>query len=279
MRLSVIISTYNQPQWLEKVIWGYSAQSYRDFELVIADDGSRDETRNTIDRLRRQTGLAIRYVWHEDRGFRKCAILNRAIVEATAEYLVFTDGDCIPRADFLAQHARLAGSGWMLSGGALRLSMEISQRISTDDIMAGRATNTSWLRAQGFPWSRKLLRFSLGRRLAAVTDWINPTKPTWNGGNSSTWKANLLRVNGFDERMEYGGEDRELGERLVNSGLRGKGVRYRAVCVHLEHSRGYVRQEAIARNLEIRRQTRSTHSVWTPYGIVKQAQPVELRAA
>ncbi len=107
MRISVIISTYNHPQWLENVVWGYAVQTHRDFELVIADDGSTDETRLTIQRLRRETGLEIRHVWQEDRGFRKCSIMNRAILEATTEYLVFTDGDCIPRSDFLAQHCAI----------------------------------------------------------------------------------------------------------------------------------------------------------------------------
>ena len=106
MRLSVIISTYNQPQWLEKVVWGYAAQTHRDFELLIADDGSTPETGRTVERLRLESGLAIRHVWHEDHGFRKCAILNHAILDANADYLVFTDGDCIPRRDFLTQHAQ-----------------------------------------------------------------------------------------------------------------------------------------------------------------------------
>ena len=276
MRLSVIISTYNQPLWLEKVIWGYAVQTHRDFELVVADDGSAEETGHMIDRLRRESGLTIRHVWHEDRGFRKCAILNRAIVEAAAEYLVFTDGDCIPRRDFLSQHRRLAEQGRFLSGGALRLPVDISRQISKDDITAGRATNVAWLRTLGLPWHRKQLKLLVGARLGTLVDWISTTRPTWNGGNSSTWKADLLRVNGFDERMEYGGEDRELGERLINSGLRGKSIRYRAVCVHLDHSRGYVHQKAIERNLEIRRQTHAMRKVWTQFGIVKQPQPVEV---
>jgi glycosyltransferase involved in cell wall biosynthesis len=279
MHLSVIISTYNQPEWLEKVIWGYAAQSHRNFEVVIADDGSREETGDAVDRMRSETGLTIRHVWHEDRGFRKCAILNRAIMEARADYLVFTDGDCVPRRDFLAQHVRQAEPGYLLSGGAVRLPMEISRRISKADIVEGRATDPTWLCAHGVSWSRKLLKLAVGPGVAGLVDGINLTRPTWNGGNASTWKANLLRVNGFDERMEYGGEDRELGERLNNLGLRGKGVRYRAVCVHLEHDRNYVSQEAIERNLAIRRETRNSRSVWTAYGIVKQSPSTELQAA
>ena len=80
MRVSVIVSTYNSPEWLEKVIWGYSVQSHRDFELVIADDGSGSATRRMIDRMRDVTGMDIIHIWHEDCGFRKTAIMNKAIV-------------------------------------------------------------------------------------------------------------------------------------------------------------------------------------------------------
>jgi glycosyltransferase involved in cell wall biosynthesis len=279
MHLSVIISTYNQPVWLEKVIWGYAAQSHRDFELVIADDGSTAETRETIDRLRNETGLTIRHVWHEDQGFRKCAILNRAILEAQAEYLIFTDGDCIPRRDFLAQHVRFAEPGYMLSGGAVRLPMDVSRKISKDDILAGRAHQASWLRSQGMPWNSKLLKLSAGPRWAWLCERLTTTKATWNGGNASTWKEAILRVNGFDERMEYGGEDRELGERLMNVGLRTKSLRFHAICVHLDHARGYVRQEALERNQAIRRETHRTHAMWSAYGISKQTEPDVVRAA
>ena len=134
MRLSVIISTYNSPDWLEKVLWGYSAQSHRNFELLVADDGSTDETRRSIDTLRGQTGMTIRHIWHEDRGFRKCTILNRAIESAAADYLVFSDGDCIPRCDFLQTHARQARLGCFLSGGLFRLPIDVSRRINKDDI-------------------------------------------------------------------------------------------------------------------------------------------------
>ncbi|HJS07406.1 MAG TPA: glycosyltransferase, partial [Pirellulales bacterium] len=117
MRLSVILSTFNSPAWLEKALWGYAAQSHRNFEVLVADDGSSDETRQRIDVMRVRTGMTIRHIWHEDRGFRKCTILNRAIEAAAADYLVFSDGDCIPRHDFLGVHARLARLGRFLSGG------------------------------------------------------------------------------------------------------------------------------------------------------------------
>ena len=134
MRISVILSTYNTPQWLEKVIWGYACQSHRDFELLIADDGSTAETAARIAWLRRKTGLAIDHIWQEDRGFRKSAILNKAVVASSTDYLVFSDGDCIPRWDFLATHVALSERGRFLSGGVVRLPLALSERISKREI-------------------------------------------------------------------------------------------------------------------------------------------------
>jgi glycosyltransferase involved in cell wall biosynthesis len=279
MRLSVILSTYNQPEWLEKAIWGYAAQSYRNFEIVIADDGSTDDTRDCISRLREETNLSIRHVWHEDRGFRKCTILNRAIVESTADYLIFSDGDCIPRWDFLATHVHFARPGRFLSGGYFKLPLDLSQSITRDNILARHATNSNWLRSKGLSWNLKTFKLSAGPQLAWLLDITTTTKATWNGHNSSGWKTDIVRVNGFDERMEWGGEDREMGERLMNAGIRGKRIRYRAVCVHLDHPRGYVRQEALLRNREIRDETRHTRATWTAFGIVKRQRSELNRAA
>jgi glycosyltransferase involved in cell wall biosynthesis len=273
MRLSVVLSTYNAPAWLEKVIWGYSVQTHRDFELVIADDGSKLDTARLLAQLADETGLKIRHVWHEDNGFRKCEILNKAILAATSDYLVFSDGDCIPRADFLETHARFAAPGHYLSGGLVRLGLELSQQLERDDIVSQRMARVTWLVRQGQPLSKKLLMVIPGSRGGVVLDRITPTKPTWNGHNASGWKADLVRVNGFDERMGYGGEDCELGERLVNLGLRPKQIRHRAVCFHLDHARGYVDPEAWQWNIDHRAEVRRAGITWTAYGIRKQSGP------
>lgn len=278
MRLSVILSTFNSPAWLEKALWGYAAQSHRNFEVLVADDGSSDETRQRIDVMRVRTGMTIRHIWHEDRGFRKCTILNRAVEAAAADYLVFSDGDCIPRHDFLGVHARLARLGTFLSGGLYRLPMQVSERITRDDIVCGRATDFAWLRSVGVSWSPKLFKLACRPSLSRWLDWLTPTKATWNGHNSSGWKADILAVNGFDERMEWGAEDREMGERLVHLGVRAMQIRSRAACVHLDHDRGYVRQEALVRNREIWARTKRTRATWTDYGIRKDAIP-QSRAA
>ncbi len=252
MRLSVVVTTYNQPEWLEKVLWGFEAQTFRDFEVLAADDGSDAPTRERLDRLRPRLGFPLRHVWHPHEGFRKCTILNAAIAQAEGEYLFFTDGDCIPRRDVLAVHAAGARRGRFISGGYLKLPLVTSERITKEDVLAGRATDHEWLRANGTPRSRRLSRMRWGPMMARLLDALTPTGATFNGHNSSVWRDDLVRVNGFDERLEYGGLDRELGERLENAGVRGAQFRHRALVVHLDHPRGYRNAEAMARNRAIR---------------------------
>ena len=279
MRVSVILSTYNAPEWLEKVLWGYAVQSHRDFELLVADDGSTRETALLIHQLRGQTGLTLRHLWQEDRGFRKCTILNKAIRAARGDYLIFSDGDCIPRGDFVARHVELARPRCLLSGGYVRLPMAVSRRITIPDVFAGRATDPEWLFARGLHDPKWRFRLASGPVVPRVLDMLTTTRATLNGCNASTWKRDVVRVNGFDERMGYGGLDRELGERLVNAGVRPIQVRYRAVCVHLDHARGYVSEEAWRANRELRRQTRRNRAVWTPYGIRQAPLPSSQRRA
>lgn len=267
MRLSVVVTTYNQPAWLEKVLWGFESQSFRDFELLVADDGSDQPTRDLLDELRPRLGFPVRHVWHAHEGFRKCTILNAAIAAAQAEYLFFTDGDCIPRPDVLAVHARHARRGSFLSGGYLKLPMATSELITREDILDGRATDLGWLRANGTRVDRRSLRLAWGPRLAAFLDLVTPTGATFNGHNASVWRDDLIRVNGFDERLEYGGLDRELGERLENAGVRGVQIRHRALVVHLDHPRGYRREEALKRNREIRDEVAAKRITRAPVGL------------
>jgi glycosyltransferase involved in cell wall biosynthesis len=150
MRAAVIIATYNWPRALELALWGFAGQRERGFDVVVADDGSGPETRAVIDRLRAASGLAIRHVWHPDRGFRKSEILNRAIAAAGHDYLIFTDGDLIARNDFVAAHRGLARPGCYLAGMTVRLPESISATITPEDVRAGRVTDLGWLRARGF---------------------------------------------------------------------------------------------------------------------------------
>ena len=130
--ISVVISTYNSPEWLKKVIWGYNTQTYRNFEMVIADDGSRQETSDLIEELKKEVFYPIIHVWHEDKGFQKSAILNKAILACTTNYIMMSDGDCIPRPDFVEQHIKFREEGYFLSGGYHKLPIELSKKITKE---------------------------------------------------------------------------------------------------------------------------------------------------
>jgi hypothetical protein len=101
-------------------------------------------------------------------------------------------------------------------------------------------------------------------------NWITPTKRSWNGHNSSGFKQDILAINGFNELLEYGGEDREMGERLFNNGLLSKQIRYSAICVHLDHTRSYVNPEKVKFNSEVRKFNQKNKVTWITSGIDKE---------
>lgn len=267
--ISLIIATYNKVDWLEKVLWGYSQQNYPNFEVIIADDGSTEETKQLIDRFKDDYPVNISHVWHEDEGYRRQKILNEAIVSAKNDYILFTDGDCIPREDFIETHAKHAEKGYFLSGGYCKLPMDLSELISEEDIKDKRCFDVKWLKSNGVLGTKNTLKLSVNDALAKFLDVVTPTGATFNNCNSSAWKSDLLAINGYDERMQYGGPDRELGERLVNNGIKTKQIRYKAICLHLDHARGYKTKESLERNLAIRAATKKEKKVWTEYGIKK----------
>ena len=267
MEISVIFSTYNSEEWLEKVILGFSVQTFRNFEIIIADDGSREATKNLIDKLRAEIDIPIIHVWQDDNGFQKSQILNKAILASTSDYLIFTDGDCIPRKDFVEVHDKFREKGYFLSGGYFKLPMDISKLISKDDIINQRCFDLNWLKANGLPSSFKNIKFLASGLGSKILNFVTPTNASWNGHNSSGWKQDLMEVNGFNQEMQYGGQDRELGERLFNKGLKSKQIRYSAICVHLDHKRGYVNEETWKKNHAIRENTRKNKVVKTPIGI------------
>jgi len=149
-----------------------------------------------------------------------------------------------------------------------------SRLITREDIVIQRAFSRKWLEENGLEKKfLKNLKLNQNERLASVLNFITPANATWNGGNASGWKSDILSVNGFDERLGYGGQDREFGERLINKGIKSKQLRYSAVCVHLDHGREYKSDNSIRTNIEIRKATRRERKITTEFGIVKQNTP------
>src|SRR5512141_1388653 len=129
MLISVIVTTYNREDALEAVLRSLAAQTDRNFEVIVADDGSKAPTAALVESWKAKgtkIGQRLEHVWHEDRGFRAAEIRNRAILAARGEYVVFLDGDCIARPDFVATHRRLAERGWFVTGNRILLSPELT---------------------------------------------------------------------------------------------------------------------------------------------------------
>ena len=247
-QVCVIVSTYRQPDFLDRCLCALEKQTWSSFEIAIADDGSGDETRAVIEDHSKRSANRIRHVWQEDDGFRKTLILNKAILATQAEYLVFMDGDCIAHPGFIAEHVKASEPGHYVNGSLIRLGEAVSDRITRDAIESGDAFRASWLSRQGDGFNRRYLRLSLSYGMRCWLNRRSSTKLYWLGSNSSCYRADAVTVNGFDHRFTYGFEDGDYGYRLENYGLVPKTVRWTAVVLHLWHGRPWSNPEVLEQN-------------------------------
>jgi glycosyltransferase involved in cell wall biosynthesis len=235
MRCAVIVPTYNRPDALAAVLEGYLAQDDRDFELVVADDGSTNETREVVEAFKARAPFPVRHVWQEDRGFRLAAVRNRAVASTDADYIIFTDGDCIPPPYFVAAHKRLAERGHFLAGSRMLLSEGF-----TREILASRIPVQAWSRWQ---WLKARARGGINRWIPLLRlpdgSFRRRARQRWEGVktcNMSLWRDDLVRVNGVDESFSgWGLEDSDLVVRLYRAGVRHKSARFAAPVFHLWH--------------------------------------------
>jgi glycosyltransferase involved in cell wall biosynthesis len=233
--ISVIVSTYNREDALNAVLRALSRQSDRNFEIVVADDGSGPATARVVDEWVLRTKLPIKHVWHEDRGFRLSDIRNRGIRESAGAYVLFLDGDCIARPNFVAAHRRLAESGWFVTGTRILLSREMTDRVLYEGLEPESWRLGRWLlpRTRGeLNRLAPLLSLRLGgmRKLTARR-WRGA-----RGSNMAFWRADLEKVDGFDASFSgWGREDSDLLIRLIRAGVRRKDGRFATGVLHLWH--------------------------------------------
>lgn len=236
MRIAVIVTTYNRPDALAAVLEGYLAQTDRDFELLVADDGSTSDTAEVIRQFQARATFPIRHVWHEDEGFRAAAIRNRALAATGADYIIFTDGDCVPPLDFVARHRMLSEPGWFLSGNRLMLTQEFTAQVLRDKLPIHLWRSGDWLRARIRGHIERVLPLI---RLPDVAWMRKLASRRWKGAktcNLSAWRNDLLLVNGLDESYTgWGLEDSDLVIRLIRAGAGNKSARFSAPVLHLWH--------------------------------------------
>ena len=235
MRVAVIVTTYNRPDALVAACEGYLAQEDGDFELLVADDGSTGETRRVVDEYARRAPFPLRHVWQEDLGFRAAAIRNRALAATDADYVIYSDGDCVPPHDFVRQHRALAEPDCFLSGNRVLLA----ERFTTE-VLEHRLPIHRWGTGR---WFRAWLGGNVNRMLPLLRlpdgQFRKYSPQRWEGVktcNFSAWRADLLKVNGLDESYTgWGLEDSDLVIRLLHAGVRHKSARFAAPVFHLWH--------------------------------------------
>ena len=237
--ISLIISIYNKVDFLKLVLDSLEFQSLKNFEVILSDDGSNEESLAELKKLVKLYSFMIKHEWHIDDGWNKNAILNKSIIACESSYIVFIDGDCVLHSHFLEEHYLGKSTNTLLTGRRINLSKKISNNITSKSIKNGYLSSEIFLESlwdsiwsgsrdveQGIYVKSELVRRFLNRKDKGVL-----------GSNFSISKQNLLEVNGFDERFNFpaAGEDTDLEARLRRKGIKIKSVRNQAIQYHLFH--------------------------------------------
>jgi len=228
--IAVVISTYNKPSFLYLVLEGYAKQSDLNFKIYIADDGSTKETKKLITDITTRFPVPIHHIWHKDKGFRKARIHNLTLQELKEDYVLLTDGDCIPHPHLIATHRRLAQVGTLICGSRILLSHTYTKHLCKTKSIPSFTT---------FDYLKKRLSGYLNRisplLLPPYLSPVNQELSGIHGCHISCHTKHLLYVNGFDESFEgWGREDSDLVARLLHSGVKRRNLRGSPV-LHLWH--------------------------------------------
>jgi glycosyltransferase involved in cell wall biosynthesis len=258
---SLVVTTYNKPLFLEIVLKCILLQKMYPCEVIIADDGSTDKTRELIDRYREIFPVPLVHSWIPDEGFRVAMSRNVAIAKAKGDYIIIIDGDIMLSPLFVKDHIKYRKRGFFLTGDRSYLKEEATQRrcISLNPSFSffTRGLNCR-CRTLHISWLHNLYKGYKGRdgRRKLISC------------NMSFWKSDIVAVNGFDERMTgWGCEDTELGLRFYNKGLKRRHLRGIASCVHLYHRPVQGKEDSFNKNLLLEEETLKSGNTWATKGI------------
>jgi glycosyltransferase involved in cell wall biosynthesis len=233
--ISVIVTTYNREDALDAALRALAHQSDRNFEIIVADDGSRPDTAHVVESWKARQPLRLKHVWHEHMGFRGGEIRNRGIRASAGEICIFLDGDCLAPSDFIAVHRRLHETGWFVTGNRILLSPELTATVLAAGVEAER-----WNLA---PLLQQRLRGGINRLTPTLRLPLGPLRKlnseSWEGAqtcNLAVARVDLDRIDGFDSAYTgWGLEDSDLVVRPLRAGVRRKDGRFATGVLHLWH--------------------------------------------
>lgn len=271
MKCSLVIMVYNDIKTLTLTFESLKIQTEKDFEVIIADDGSNSDFVSKLQKLISEANFKVKHIWHEDNGWQKEIVMNKAIVASESDYIIFIDGDCIPHKRFIEEHLKLAKEGQVVAGRRVMLTKEVTESLTPKLIASGRMHNYVWPRILWAGLTGKINQAEAVIRLPLfLRKVIIPKKRTGLlGCNFSLYKKDILAVNGFDERFLYPavGEDTDLEYRLNRIGIYCTVERHLATVYHIWHKLDHTGEE---KNLPLFEENNSNNVSWTPYGIIKE---------
>jgi glycosyltransferase involved in cell wall biosynthesis len=266
---SVILSFYNKIEVLKLVLSGFERQSLKNFEIIIADDGSDNSVVHELQQIMQGSSLHISHVWHPDQGWQKNTILNKAIVAANSDYIIFTDGDCIPHRHFVKEHFMAKETNYALTGRRVLLSRRVSEFLTVSRVRHGFLEKilVPWMILERLSGEGQFVENALYFKWKWIRKKINKKDRGLLGSNFSIHKADLLAINGFDERYQspYVGEDTDLEFRLRLNGCKFRHLKHLAIQYHYFHPR----LEFNDSNYGILNDNKQRTTGYTPFGIIK----------
>ena len=260
--LSVVVSTYEWPDALDAVLRGFADQTDQEFELVVADDGSGAGTAEVVERWKISFEGRLSHTWQEDAGFRLARVRNLGALAARGNYLVFADGDCIPRRGFIASIRRAAAPGWFLAGKRVHLGPALSRAVLDKHIPVSRWSAASFMRRrrQVYAWADLTARDRRRPWRPRLPDFV----PHGNayGFLMAMHKTDFEAVNGFDMRyVGWGEQDVDLAVRLRRLGLRSSWAGPQSTMLHLSHASNMPRERETWWLLQETIESRRIHAI------------------
>lgn len=228
MKISLIIATYNKPEYLSLELESIARLEEFPDEIVIADDGSTSETQMLIDQFKSKIPVPVIHEWQEDRGYRLSRSRNNGLLRSTGDYLIFIDDDLILHPKFISDHRKYALRGCFFCGTRARLGPKL-----TASIMKNPRNKISWW--EGDLDSRlNTIRIPF---LHLIVKGPEYTYKRLRGCHMAFWKSDLIKINGFDERyMSWGREDSDIAMRMMHAGIKRINLKWAAICYHLNHT-------------------------------------------